>query len=298
MQAEAGFYQAPNVSILVHLLGSGQGRPFPVRNRMLGQISTEYRAPMGRARCLQLYDQPNCTGPSAKTLIDADFPCLSPPCTWPRGDADAKWVDPGKVLQRPSNQINSQYYTPQFGIGGVEFSPDDLFEAVSMQRWTGLIFSNADHTTMGMPHMTGDKWSITRGFGGAAIQIAQKCATCMYGGPDPHGNFTEHTVGPVIDIVEASAVATVGAWVVVTATNASHQDGYGAVRPVRGDSTLANHSAMVASTANFFGQVLMEEEFTPLILVAGTQAEFGGVENFTQALGQLGERNAALAPLS
>ena len=30
--------------------------------------------------------------------------------------------------------------------------------AVSQQRWTGLIFSNFLHTTLGMPHMTGEKW--------------------------------------------------------------------------------------------------------------------------------------------
>ena len=125
--AEAGFYQAPNVSILMHRLGTGSGRPFAVQNRMLGQISTEYRGPMGAGRCLQLYDAPDCTGPTAKTFIDASFPCLAPPCDWPKA-ANISWVDPGTVLQRPSNQLNSQYYTPQFGIGGVEFSPNDLFE--------------------------------------------------------------------------------------------------------------------------------------------------------------------------
>jgi hypothetical protein len=34
----------------------------------------------------------------------------------------------------------------------------------------------------------------------------------------------------------------------------------------------------------FVGQVLMEEEWTPLIIVAGTQSEFGNRENFTTAL--------------
>jgi len=149
--AEAGFYQAPNVSILMHRLGTGNRRPFAVQNRMLGQISTEYRGRMGAGRCLQLYDAPDCTGPTAKvrptatcsidksdtdatmsgcpsqTFIDASFPCLAPPCDWPKA-ANISWVDPGTVLQRPSNQLNSQYYTPQFGIGGVEFSPNDLFE--------------------------------------------------------------------------------------------------------------------------------------------------------------------------
>eukprot|EP01043_Picozoa_sp_COSAG02_P010551 COSAG02_NODE_372_length_23640_cov_210.100463_20_plen_340_part_00 len=171
--AEAGFYpgQASNVSILMHHLGLGEGSQgrtvddggdrrgrtpysYSVQNRMLGQVSADYRAKMGTARCLQLYDPPDCTGPAAKTLVDASFPCLEPPCDWPE-DANSTWVDPGMVLNRPSNQLNSQYYTVAFGIGGVEFSPNDLFEAVSMQRWTGLIFSNDEHTTLGMPHMTG-----------------------------------------------------------------------------------------------------------------------------------------------
>ena len=59
--------------------------------------------------------------------------------------------------------------------------------------------------------------------------------------------------------------------------------GYGAVRPVHGSARLVNHTDM-AHSPNFIGQLLMAEEFTPLILIAGTQSEFGSLDNFTQAL--------------
>lgn len=108
----------------------------------------------------------------------------------------------------------------------------------------------------------------------------------MYGGPDPANNFTEHRRGPVIDIFQASSVLSFKTWFVVEARNASGGEGYGAVRPVLGGAKLVNHSDMVHQSQHvgFIGQVLMEEEWTPLIMVAGTQGEFGSRENFTTAL--------------
>ena len=44
------------------------------------------------------------------------------------------------------------------------------------------------------------------------------------GGPNPKENFTQHVRGPVIDVYEASTVAMVGHWLVVTAANSSGQD--------------------------------------------------------------------------
>ena len=55
------------------------------------------------------------------------------------------------------------------------------------------------------------------------------------------------------------------------------------MRPVHGSARLVNHTDM-AHSPNFIGQLLMAEEFTPLILIAGTQSEFGSLDNFTQAL--------------
>ena len=52
---------------------------------------------------------------------------------------------------------------------------------------------------------------------------------------------------------------------------------------MHGSARLVNHTDM-AHSPNFIGQLLMAEEFTPLILIAGTQSEFGSLDNFTQAL--------------
>ena len=163
-------------------------------------------------------------------------------------------------------------------------------KAVSQQRWTGLTFSNDVHTTLGMAHMTGDKWSVTTGRGGCAVHVAMKCATCLYGGPDPELN--QGLLGPVIDIFNASEVyhPVHGHWVVVVAHNASGEDAYGAVRAVQGAARLTNDTAFAPRhevPKVFVGQLLMAEEWTPLVMVAGTATEFGDLNNFTTALGKL-----------
>ena len=61
-------------------------------------------------------------------------------------------------------------------LGGVEFSPNDFFSPNSQQRWTGLIFGNAEHTAVGLPHLTGEKWQLVD----PEVMISQKCASCNY----------------------------------------------------------------------------------------------------------------------
>ena len=63
-------------------------------------------------------------------------------------------------------------------MGGVEFSPNDFFSPNSQQRWIGLIMNDYNHTALGMPHLTGEKWSLVA----EDIMISTRCATCNYGG--------------------------------------------------------------------------------------------------------------------
>lgn len=59
-----------------------------------------------------------------------------------------------------SKQVHVISHTPAYSLGGVVFSPNDAFSANTQQRWTGLVFANAVHTTVGLPHLTGEKWAL------------------------------------------------------------------------------------------------------------------------------------------
>ena len=41
-----------------------------------------------------------------------------------------------------------------------------------------LVFGNADDSAIGLPHLTGEKWSLVD----EDVMIAQRCGSCNYGG--------------------------------------------------------------------------------------------------------------------
>ena len=77
-----------------------------------------------------------------------------------------------------SQQVHVISKRPEYALGGVSFSPNAAFSPNTQQRWTGLIFSNAIHTSIGLPHLTGEKWQLVSG----DVMVSQKCASCNYGG--------------------------------------------------------------------------------------------------------------------
>jgi hypothetical protein len=49
----------------------------------------------------------------------------------------------------------------------------DMFVANTQQRGTGLVFANGDHSTVALPHLTGEKWGAVH----QDIMMVQRCGT-------------------------------------------------------------------------------------------------------------------------
>ena len=59
-------------------------------------------------------------------------------------------------MEPASDQVHTIWHTPSYALGGVVFSPNDWFGANTQQRWTGMVFSNVNHSAIGLPHLTGE----------------------------------------------------------------------------------------------------------------------------------------------
>ena len=121
-----------------------------------------------------------------------------------------------------SDQVSTISATRAYSLGGVEFSPADAFSPNTMDRWTGLIFSNRETTVLGLPHTHGDKWAVIDG----AVMIAQNCGSCGYQGM------------PLVSILGATkpVLWNQSGWVIVEAADAGGRGlaAWAAVRPAWG----------------------------------------------------------------
>ena len=155
-EAVASTVTASNVSILAHVLGKapGTGGRYLMRNRLIGQVDASQTTPCSDARCAGTLRPPGCT------------------CT--KG-SDSGAGAGGAVLMNPvSDQVHIIWHTPSYALGGVVFDPNKFFIPNTQQRWIGLIFNDYNHTALGMPHLTGEKWSLVD----KDIMIATRCGTC------------------------------------------------------------------------------------------------------------------------
>ena len=78
-------------------------------------------------------------------------------------------------MESKSDQVHTIWMTSSYGMGAVVFSPNDYFSPNSQQRWVGLIFSDFNHTALGMPHLTGEKWGIVD----EDIMLLQRCGNLL-----------------------------------------------------------------------------------------------------------------------
>ena len=123
-----------------------------MRNRMIGQVDQSDTIACSDERC-------------AETLRPSG--CI---CTKGADDGTSAHY----TMLAKSDQLHSIWHTPSYALGGVEFSPNDFFSPNSQQRWTGLVFGNVEHTAIGLPHLTGEKWQLVD----EDVMISQKCADC------------------------------------------------------------------------------------------------------------------------
>lgn len=124
---------ASNVSILMHLLGKApeSNGVFLVQNRIIGQVNSAQVTTCSPARCKGTLRPAGCT------------------CT--KGAEAGKGSNGAYLLEPKSDQVHTIWQTPSYGMGAVVFSPNDYFSPNSQQRWVGLIFSDFNHTALGMP---------------------------------------------------------------------------------------------------------------------------------------------------
>ena len=80
------------------------------------------------------------------------------------------------LYKNDSQQVHVVSKRKEYALGGVSFSPNDAFSPNTQQRRTGLIVSNAAHSSIGLPHLTGEKWQLVSG----DVMISQKCASCNW----------------------------------------------------------------------------------------------------------------------
>ena len=215
IENEAGFYEMSNVSVLAHVLGKAPDTNgvYMMRNRLIGQVDKSSTTTCSDQRCAETLRPPGCVCTKGSDSGDGSFYSMLP----------------------TSNQLHSVWHTPSYALGGVEFSPNDYFSPNSQQRWSGLIFGNVEHTAIGLPHLTGEKWAVV----GKDIMIAQKCATCNYGGNTSVElyNMTSPAVGSCN-------------WTVVTTTDLEGKAAWGAVRAGWGGSALSQQSGSAAGPYN------------------------------------------------
>lgn len=169
-----------------------------------------------------------------------------------------------------SDQVHVISVTSSYTLGGVEFSPNDVFSPNTMDRWTGLIFGNRVNSAIGLPHGTGDKWSVTQQWPEGSVMIAQNCGTCGYKG------------APLISIQGATSIwqnssGDGSPWVFIEAAAAGQDgtDAWAAVRPAWGGFT---------GDLKLTGNLILTEPWAPLVFIVGEEAVYGDSANFTQSV--------------
>ena len=147
----------------------------------------------------------------------------------------------------------------------------DFFSPNSQQRWTGLGFGNPEHTAVGLPHLTGEKWSIVD----EDIMISQKCASCNYGGD---------SMIDIYNLTSAAALTQVcdNNWTVISVVNNGGSQAWAAMRSGWGGDKLISPSNASAQPINF--QLVPQDTWAPIVIVTGREEQYSSLENFTSAV--------------
>ena len=237
-----------NVSVLIHKLGAAPetNGVYTMKNRMMGQLqgcNDAQKQTASKSRCSETF---------------RPYPCAG---TCPSADAGFN-----QLLLRPK-QIHVVSHTKDWALAGVEFSPNDMFVANTQQRGTGLVFANADHSTVALPHLTGEKWGTID----QDVMIVQRCGSCNYGGP------------PVFQVFNATSVwqGQSRDWWYMSAGNGVGTEamGWAAMRAAYGGATFENSTP--AASTRVSGNIGLNDVWSPLLLIAGAASQYGTVQNFT-----------------
>jgi hypothetical protein len=247
----AGGAMASNVSILAHVLGKAPegGGAYLVQNRIIGQVNATQVTTCSPARCTGTLRPVGCT------------------CT--RGAEAGKGSNGAYLMEAQSDQLHTVWQTPSYGMGAVVFSPNDYFSPNSQQRWVGLIFNDENHTSLGMPHLTGEKWSLVD----EDIMIMQRCGSCNYG-----GDSLVHMYNTSMEMIKSRC-----SFAMISTNDINGNEAFAAVRSAYGGdnitSTCSGDSCRGAVT-----ELKPHDTWAPLILLTGRATEYGSFANFSDAV--------------
>ena len=124
------------------------------------------------------------------------------------------------------------------------------------------MFANTIHSTVALPHLTGEKWGTVD----HDVMMVQRCGSCNYGGDS------------LFNILNASRLWKEGDWWFMAAHKEDGQAiGWAAMRPAWGGTNFTNETSPTAPLLSGFINLL--DTWSPQVIVAADAAIYGNVGN-------------------
>ena len=184
----------------------------------------------------------------------------------------------GDGLSLNSSIVHNFYATASFGLGSIYFLPgkeNSTIGAPPQESMVGLTFANEFHSTIGIPHSSGPKWSVQEG----GAMVSAQCSGDLGCMSRYEGDFS-------VEIYNVTAVHIVGAWTFVEPANGLQA--WAAVRyawsGVNTSASALAHGVSGSGNASFL--IVPEDPWSPLVLFAGNSSTFGSLDGFIQAVTQ------------
>ena len=174
--------------------------------------------------------------------------------------------------------MHNFYATASFGLGSIFFLPGKenvSIGAPPQESMVELTFANEYHSTVGIPHSSGPKWSVQEG----GAMISAQCSGSL-------GCIARYAGDFSVEIYNVSGVHSVGPWTFVEPANGLQA--WAAVRYAWGglNSSASSLGRGVSGSDNSSFLIVPEDPWSPLILFAGNSSTFGSLDGFIHAVTQ------------
>eukprot|EP01051_Picozoa_sp_SAG22_P001600 SAG22_NODE_64_length_23238_cov_83.185566_13_plen_624_part_00 len=184
-------------------------------------------------------------------------------------------TDPAAGLSLNSSIVHNFYATESFGLGSIFFDPskNKTLGAPPQESMVELNFANEFHSTVGIPHSSGPKWSAQEG----GALIAAQCSGSL-------GCIARYAGDFATEIYNVSAVHVRGDWIVIEPANGLQA--WGAVRYAWGGLNASASSVKqgVTDSGNHSFLLVPADPWSPLVLFAGNASTFGSLGRFIRAV--------------
>jgi hypothetical protein len=136
-----------------------------------------------------------------------------------------------------------------------------------------VVFANDLHSTVGIPHSSGPKWSVQEG----GAMIAAQCSGGL-------GCMVRYAGDFSTEVYNVSAVHSVGGWTFVEPANGLQA--WAAVKYAWGglNASASSLAHGVHGSGNTSFLLVPEDPWSPLVLFAGNSSTFGSLDGFMRAV--------------